>query len=384
MKLNKYIWLPLAASMFAYGAQAADVYTNDNGDSLSIGGYIDIRAGNKSSGTDVDYGKIGMEDNSSRLTIDGKKTVNQDIKVVSQFEWGFNSQEEESDHGDMFNNRLAYAGMESDKYGTALIGKQWSVFYDVAGWTDMYASTGGEALGVYEFDSGGFSGRGRADQAATYRKTFGGLTLGVQAQGYDDNAWGGPDSSNQPTPDGNALIRNYGVGGSLVYKLTNTLQIGASYYYTDVEQDDGATTVQDSNDLNQHAAVIGIKYDGGIFGIAVDASELKNAFRYGENSFAVESYLTAKYSSNGSYIYAGNNTLIGNTEEGSKNNDINYLAIGFVQNIMDDGSFYVYGEYRYDLRSDDDKAVAADNTSLDAEYVGSDMSEYRLGIRYIF
>ncbi|XWO13370.1 Gram-negative porin [Candidatus Hepatincola sp. Pdp] len=381
MKLNKYIWPLLAASMFSYGAQAAEVYTNDNGDSLSIGGYIDIRAGNKSSGTDVDYGKIGIEDNSSRLTIDGKKTVNQDIKVVSQFEWGFNSQEEESDHGDMFNNRLAYAGMESDKYGTALVGKQWSVFYDVAGWTDMYASTGGEALGVYEFDSGGFSGRGRADQAATYRKTFGGLTVGLQAQGYDDAGWGGV--GDQPTPDDEALTRNYGVGGSLVYKLTNTLQIGASYYYTDVEKNSELATPVDSNDLNQHAAVIGIKYDGGIFGIAVDASELKNAFRYGENSFAIESYLTAKYSSNGSYIYAGNNTLIGDTDDGH-NNDINYLAIGFVQNIMDDGSFYVYGEYRYDLRSDEDMATAANNTSLDADYVGADMSEYRLGVRYIF
>lgn len=380
MKLNKYIWLPLAASMFAYGAQAADVYTNDNGDSLSIGGYIDIRAGNQSSGTDVYYGKIGIEDNSSRINIGGKKTINQDIKAVSLFEWGFNTQEEESDHGGMFNNRLGYAGIESDKYGTALVGKQWSVFYDVSGWTDMYASTGGEALGTYEFDSGGYSGRGRADQAATYRKTFGGLTVGVQAQGYDDAG----SSASPGLAGSDTLTRNYGVGGSLVYKLTNTLQIGASYYYTDLEQTEATAVVQNSSDINQHAAVIGVKYDGGIFGIAVDASELKNAFRYGENSFAVESYLTAKYSSNGSYIYAGNNTLIGNTEEGSHNNDINYLAIGFVQNVVDDGSFYVYGEYRYDLRSDADMAANADSTSLDADYVGSDMSEYRLGIRYIF
>ncbi|WP_285764738.1 porin [Biformimicrobium ophioploci] len=62
---------------------------------------------------------------------------------------------------------------QHDKWGDFRIGKQWGVYYDVAGITDWFRASGGLAAGVYNFGAdGGASGTGRADSAITWRQSF--------------------------------------------------------------------------------------------------------------------------------------------------------------------------------------------------------------------
>ncbi len=79
--------------------------------------------------------------------------------------------------------RLGYLGMDLGQWGTLAIGKQWSVYYDVSGWTDNFLVFGGQASGTYLFGTdGGVSGTGRAGKAITYRNTLGRLRIGGQVQ----------------------------------------------------------------------------------------------------------------------------------------------------------------------------------------------------------
>ena len=105
-------------------------------------------------------------------------------------EWGFweldrynaagNSNEEKSD---LWYNRLGNVGMSHDTYGSFVAGKQWSAYFDIAGWTDQFVLGGSHALGVY--DEGNVTGTARPDAALTYRNSFGGLNVALQYQFED-------------------------------------------------------------------------------------------------------------------------------------------------------------------------------------------------------
>lgn len=77
--------------------------------------------------------------------------------------------------------RLGFVGLETP-IGTFSYGKQWSVYYWVAGPTDNFWTFGGEAAGSYPVGDGGISGTGRAEQALNWRHRIGPVALGVQAQ----------------------------------------------------------------------------------------------------------------------------------------------------------------------------------------------------------
>jgi predicted porin len=94
---------------------------------------------------------------------------------------------EEADDTDVFGARLGYVGADLGKYGTLTIGKQWSVYYDVTGYTDAFNAFGGEATATYNSGTdGGYTGTGRADGALVYRKSFlDALDIGLQVQMRD-------------------------------------------------------------------------------------------------------------------------------------------------------------------------------------------------------
>ena len=77
--------------------------------------------------------------------------------------------------------RLGYVGVETP-FGTFTWGKQWSVYYVVAGMTDSFWTFGSEASGAFAVGDGGISGAGRAEQATNWRHRIGPVELGLQAQ----------------------------------------------------------------------------------------------------------------------------------------------------------------------------------------------------------
>lgn len=89
---------------------------------------------------------------------------------------------------DALTSRLGFVSMAHPTWGSFAVGKQWAVFYDVIGVTDLYDYYGGSALGGYNIGTdGGLSGTGRAEQAITWRKSFGNFNLGLQYQAQDED-----------------------------------------------------------------------------------------------------------------------------------------------------------------------------------------------------
>lgn len=112
-----------------------------------------------------------------------------------------------------FNNRIGYIGLDFEKYGRFTFGKQWSVYYDVSGYTDQFTIFGGTASATYIGGTdGGASGTGRASQSAIYRNQIGNFYFGAQAQMRGGN--------------NNKFIDGYGF--SAQYNFLQNFFVGAS------------------------------------------------------------------------------------------------------------------------------------------------------------
>lgn len=95
---------------------------------------------------------------------------------------GDNLGQERFQDTDDITTRLGQAGLVGD-WGSVQIGKQWSVYYDVTQWTDLFWAVGGNASGTYNAGTdGGISGTGRAEKAVSTRFRYHGLRLGAQTQ----------------------------------------------------------------------------------------------------------------------------------------------------------------------------------------------------------
>ncbi len=110
---------------------------------------------------------------------------------------------------EVFNSRLAYFGIANEKLGSLTFGKQWGVYYDIAGFTDNFSLFGGAANGVWTGGTdGGWKGTGRADNAVQYRNTIGNFEIAGQAQLFKNT-------------------ESYGI--SAQYHIPMGLTIGAAY-----------------------------------------------------------------------------------------------------------------------------------------------------------
>lgn len=114
----------------------------------------------------------------------------------------------------VFNSRLGYLGMDFGKWGRLTLGKQWSVYYDITSYTDLFNVFGGQGSATYNAGTdGGSSGTGRADQSVIYRNRMGKFTFGLQAQAKNafNNEW----------------IDGFGV--SAQYEILKGLRIGGAF-----------------------------------------------------------------------------------------------------------------------------------------------------------
>lgn len=169
-----------------------------------------------------------MQNNSSRIGLNLNSKSIKGFSVHGGFELGinllksnntFNPDAATSATPDAFlvetvkplTTRLGYIGINSTKWGSLIIGKQWGVYYDVSSFTDKFNVFGSLASGTYNTGTdGGGEGTGRADNAITYRKTWDFFSLGLQAQF--------PDKTN-----------NFGV--STKFKLSKSINLGVAYNY---------------------------------------------------------------------------------------------------------------------------------------------------------
>ena len=141
--------------------------------------------------------------------------------------------------------RLGFIGIDFGPAGRVGIGKQWSVHYDVAGYTtDRFNVFGGQGTHAYVAGTdGGVTGTGRADRVVNYRnKIFKILDVGLQGQ------FRGADAN--------------GVGGSAQVTIVPGVKVGAAYTHTNFSQTarDGIQGLDASADYTAVGTRIDWKY----------------------------------------------------------------------------------------------------------------------------
>ena len=219
--MQKKLLATVVASLVVGQAMAVEVF-NDGTSSVSIGGRIGLVV-NKEHSEEV----IAKND-SARINFKFAHKLSDDLTAHAVAEWGFNALNNYTDNDegdgdvsttkdDTFWSRLGFVGLEHSSLGTVTAGKNWSVTYDVTGWTEAYAIGGGGGMAVY--DRGEFDGTSRADDVIQYRNSFGGLNIGVQTQlsGREENS------------TGEGATRNHSYGFAVSYDLPIGLSAGATY-----------------------------------------------------------------------------------------------------------------------------------------------------------
>ena len=219
-------------------------------------------------------GKLAISDNRSRVGMSGFKFINPLIDIFMRVELGTDlgrqldgllipGENPPADSDGAFFPRIGQLGVGTP-YGDLAFGKQWSTYYDVAGFTDRFAVFGAQGTAVYNAGTdGGGSGTGRADRALIYELNKRKISLGIQGQNNTDI----PLSNNQQY-DG-------GAGASLTYNWSVGLSIAAAYNHSFIDQLD-ADLIALGLTGDRQAAVVGVKFVNGPLFLATTAARHKN------------------------------------------------------------------------------------------------------------
>ena len=188
--------------------------------------------------------KTNLVDSDSEFTVsDGKASD------------GIVTSTEESDS--VISTRLGYLGMRFENIGELTFGKQWSVYYDVAGWTDAFNVYGGTALSVYPAGTdGGAVGSGRADNAVIWRNARGKFSYGLQTQ-------------LKTSSDGDDFKA---LGGSLIFSPNDDWEIGAAFTTSRID----GTFEDIAGDDNSGVATIGMRYHRNPWNLAFSVAQWNN------------------------------------------------------------------------------------------------------------
>ncbi|MFB2652403.1 porin [Shewanella seohaensis] len=230
----------LAALFLAPTVSAIEIYKDDK-NAVEIGGFIDVRVINTQGETEVVNG-------ASRINFGFSRELTNGWNAFAKLEWGVNpvgssdivyNNRFESVQDEFFYNRLGYAGISHDEYGTITIGKQWGAWYDVVYNTNYGFVWDGNSAGVYTFnkDDGAVNGVGRGDKVVQYRNSFGDVSFAVQAQlknssFYTCDIENITESAceaewNAGKKEAQQVTYDYTYGASLTYKATDKLSLMA-------------------------------------------------------------------------------------------------------------------------------------------------------------
>jgi predicted porin len=230
----------LTALFLAPTVSAIEIYKDDK-NAVEIGGFIDARVINTQGETEVVNG-------ASRINFGFSRELTHGWNAFAKLEWGVNpvgssdivyNNRFESVQDEFFYNRLGYAGISHDEYGTITIGKQWGAWYDVVYNTNYGFVWDGNAAGVYTFnkDDGAVNGVGRGDKVVQYSNSIGDVSFAVQAQlknssFYTCDIENITESAceaewNAGKKEAQQVTYDYTYGASLTYKATDKLSLMA-------------------------------------------------------------------------------------------------------------------------------------------------------------
>ncbi|WP_372931276.1 porin [Shewanella putrefaciens] len=279
----------LAAIFLAPSVSAIEIYKDDK-NALEIGGFIDVRVINTQGETEVVNG-------ASRINFGFSRELTNGWNAFAKLEWGVNpvgssdivyNNRFESVQDEFFYNRLGYAGLSHDQYGTITIGKQWGAWYDVVYSTNYGFVWDGNTAGVYTFnkDDGAVNGVGRGDKTVQYRNAFGDFSFAVQAQ-LKNSSFFTCDIENitenecearwiEGGADAQQVTYDYTYGGALTYKVTEMLSVSAGVNRGEFDIDYGNGDQKTAVDLIYGAGITWGNFDNNGLYIAANVNKQEN------------------------------------------------------------------------------------------------------------
>ena len=266
-----------------------NIYTDER-NSMSVGGFIDVRVINTQNQTEVVNG-------TSRINFKIDRKLKQGWKALGLVEWGVNpvgssdiiyNNRFESIQDEFLYNRLGYAGLSHDKYGQITIGKQWGAWYDVVYGTNNSFVWDGNAAGVYTYnkDDGAVNGTGRGDKLIQYRSSYNDLSFTLQAQLKNSEFYtcDVSDITEQECETlwnaGNTAAQqvefNYTFGASVTYTPTDMLTLTAGVNRGEFDLTYGDGTTQNVEDLIYGAGIMWGRVDQKGLYFAANINKNKN------------------------------------------------------------------------------------------------------------
>ncbi|MGB5718694.1 MAG: hypothetical protein WBN81_16550 [Gammaproteobacteria bacterium] len=233
----------------------------------------------------VDGSDYALSDGGSRVGADAHYQLFPKLKVFGRAEIGFNLLSEldflvdskdsapEGKEGHSFFKRLLYIGFEAPGYFLTY-GKSWSTYYKVAGFTDRFAGTGGDASGTYNAGTdGGATGTGRAQGVVQTRLHLGKLPEVIGIKPFNLNL---QVQHGEPIPlvDG----EHYGtaVGLSAIHQIRPDFALGIAYNIAEINDLDNPAIRDAGLDGNAQAMLVGTRQFGEKWYLGTVVSRLLN------------------------------------------------------------------------------------------------------------
>ena len=342
--MQKKILAAVVASMMAGQAMAVTIV--DNGTTKAeIGGYVDLRY------VDQDDSKKGHYDDSSRINFAFEHKLTEATTAFSKVEWGFDTTNgdthvETDKDKDFMWQRLAFIGARNAQLGSISYGQQWSTYGKVAGWTDVFAATGGHASGYYGSD-GDSLGTARAEDALQYNHSFMGLNVSAQYQ------VGEKKLNATDTRDGSYAV-------AATYDLPMGLSIGAAYNEAKVDST--------GEDFKAKSTIVGAKFQADKIHAAITFAELRNRDQDdyvgdADKSEGLEIY--ASYRLNEMFKVGGGYNQLKDKSDEDQKGELQYIP---VEVVYTQGPIQLSGTYQFEDSKKSDGTEAEDKVILQARY----------------
>jgi predicted porin len=256
-----------------------------------------------------------------------------------------------------FDTRLGFFGVSFKKFGTLTLGKQWSAYYDVSGWTDMFNVFGGQGSGTYlSGTDGGGTGLGRASKALIYRNNFGPVKLALQTQLTGD-------------------VANY--GGSLILQITKQLKFGFAIYNSRVDEE--TQSVISGSKPDNLSSITGLQFRNNklFLGLNYNIQGLDILQITNPDTALINGYAANGLEFFGKYLPTEKIAIIGGFNFQNPKSSYTYIADNFQLKYLVIGSEYYFTP----------KAIVYIECKFDdsIDYLGnSEFNVYTLGFRFDF